>query len=217
MAFVFSFLCTCTESFDRGLAPSSSNSSGAFDRCCCRRFQCQDTSACSTLRSPRFLLCYQIRRQTITKFMAAAQDGVSPCALRLWVSQCTSTSLGFSKNFTNVCRSDSTGSSPAKLLEVWSGPKLTYTRFTFDYVYNLVQFLRSTPFAKLSLNGCIHAIKVIILIMAAIISGCILAAACTITTRHFFSDDEFVPGIIIDAFADLKEEQKSIEDSLESC
>ena len=147
MAFVFSFLCTCTESFDRGLAPSSSSPSGAFDRCCCRRFQCQDTSACSTLRSPRFLLCYQIRRQTITKFMAAAQDGVSPCALRLWVSQCTSTSLGFSKNFTNVCRSDSTGSSPAKLLEVWSGPKLTYTRFTFDYVYNLVQFLRSTPFA----------------------------------------------------------------------
>eukprot|EP00439_Symbiodinium_sp_Y106_P032868 s1697_g3.t3 len=54
---------------------------------------------------------------------------------------------------------------------VWSGPKLTYTRFTFDYVYNLV----------------------IILIMAAIISG-----------------------IIIDAFADLKEEQKSIEEKMKS-
>lgn len=52
---------------------------------------------------------------------------------------------------------------------VWSGPKLTYTRFTFDYVYNLV----------------------IILIMAAIISG-----------------------IIIDTFADLREEQKTIQDKM---
>eukprot|EP00913_Durusdinium_trenchii_P025484 g23922.t1 len=54
---------------------------------------------------------------------------------------------------------------------VWSGPKLTYTRFTFDYVYNLV----------------------IILIMAAIISG-----------------------IIIDTFADLREEQKTIQDKMKS-
>lgn len=29
-----------------------------------------------------------------------------------------------------------------EMTEVWSGPKLTYTRFTFDYVYNLAPILR---------------------------------------------------------------------------
>ena len=57
--------------------------------------------------------------------------------------------------------------------------------------------------------------KVIILIMAAIISGCFPKAPCAITARCEFCD-VLLPGIIIDAFADLKEEQKSIEDSLQS-
>jgi len=54
---------------------------------------------------------------------------------------------------------------------VWHSAKLTYTRFGFDYIYNLV----------------------IILIMAAIISG-----------------------IIIDTFAELREDQKNIEDAMKS-
>merc|ERR1712232_1036990 len=54
---------------------------------------------------------------------------------------------------------------------VWGGPLLTPTRFIYDYTYNLM----------------------VILIMAAIISG-----------------------IIIDSFSEKKEEQKSLQDDLDS-
>ena len=100
------------ESFDRGLALLPQSHPVVL--------RSTDFSAGSSVRTPppvppcAHLGFFSAVVQTADTPLAAVQDGVSPCTLRLRVSQCTGASLGFSKNFANMCGSDSTGSSPAK-------------------------------------------------------------------------------------------------------